>query len=173
VKHENEKAAICCVLALLITVQICFAQGTFQNLNFEQPNLVSSGNPDDPYLVTVASALPYWNVYYSGVQQPPMRKNGISTGATHVALLGTGNQYAPPIDGNYSVLSKGIVPGSTASISQTGLIPQERNLCTSMRNPCISFSTTAVTPEPSPLVLMGVGAVVFGLCRRLGSKSRI
>jgi len=32
----------------------------------------------------------------------------------------------------------------------------------------ISFSPMAVTPEPEPLVLMGIGGVVFALYRRFG-----
>jgi hypothetical protein len=100
------------------------AQSTlFQNPNFESANPVSAGNPNYPDLVTAASALPYWSVYYGNVQQTDVSYNGVSTGATQVTLIGTGNPFYNAIDGAYSVLLQGIVPGSTASISQSGLIP--------------------------------------------------
>jgi hypothetical protein len=99
------------------------AQGTFQNLNFEQANPISAGAPGAPYFVTAASALPSWSVYYSGIQQTQVSYNAVSTGATQVTLISTGNPLYNAIDGNYSVLLQGIVPGSEASISQTGTIP--------------------------------------------------
>jgi len=98
------------------------AQSSFENLNFEDANPISAGNPD-PYLVTAASALPDWSVYDTGVQQTEIIYNGISTGATAVTLVGTADAYVQPIDGNFSVILQGIVPGSSISISQTGLIP--------------------------------------------------
>jgi PEP-CTERM motif len=103
------------------------AQGTFQNLNFEQANPISAGNPLDPYSVTAASALPYWTVtYYGEFQQTDINYNYPSTGAPAVTLLGQGDAYwGPPIDGNYSVLIQGGIEPypQSASISQTGLIP--------------------------------------------------
>jgi len=122
-KIEQLIAASSVILVVLCASLSSQAQGTFQNLNFEQANPISVSDPADPYLVTVASALPFWSVYYGNFQQTEMIYNGVSTGVTAVTLVGSGDQYVAPIDGNYSVLIQGIVPGSTASISQTGLVP--------------------------------------------------
>jgi hypothetical protein len=102
-----------------------FSQGTFQNLDFEQANpVVVVGSPYYPYEVTVASALPYWTVTYGTVQQTQMLFDDMSLGAPSVDLLGAGDVYSPaPIDGNYSVFLQGSGDGTSASISQTGLIP--------------------------------------------------
>jgi len=99
------------------------AQGTFQNLSFEQANPISAGDANAPWFVTAGSALPFWSVYYSGVQQTQVSYNGISTGATEVDLVNATGQFVQSIDGNYSVVLQGIVPGSMASISQSGIIP--------------------------------------------------
>jgi PEP-CTERM motif len=101
------------------------AQGTFQNLNFEQADPISAGNPLEPYLVTAASALPYWTVTFGGVQQTDIFYNDPSAGSPMVTLLGPGDvYYNGPIDGDYSVLLQGgEEPFVPASISQTGLIP--------------------------------------------------
>ena len=104
------------------------AQGTFQNLDFEQANIVPIvGSPLYPYAVTVANALPYWSVFYGNVEQSQITFNDPSLGATAVTLYTTGY---PVIEGNYSVLlqggvtlSRGAETPAAASISQTGLIP--------------------------------------------------
>jgi hypothetical protein len=95
------------------------AQGTFQDLDFEEANPVFVGNPS--LLVTVASALPGWSVYYGSVQQTEIAYNVLGTGATLVELMGPGSS-PPAIDGNYCVVLQGGVTASAASISQTGFI---------------------------------------------------
>jgi hypothetical protein len=97
-----------------------FAQGTFQNLNFEQAEPVFVNGISGPY-VTVASALPYWTAEIGGVQQTEIYQNGGSTGAAEISLL-TSISPQPPLDGNYSVLLQAN-PLASASISQTGEIP--------------------------------------------------
>jgi hypothetical protein len=98
------------------------AQGTFQNLNFEQANPVSAGNPYPPEYVTVASALPDWSVYYGNAQQTVMTYNSPGLGSTLATLLGPSSPV-PVIDGNYSVLLQGGETASAASITQTATIP--------------------------------------------------
>jgi hypothetical protein len=112
----------------LLAVFSAHAQDTsFQNLNFEDANpVLVPGSPYYPYFATVASALPYWTVSYGSVQPTGIFYDDVSLGADAVSLIGAD---APPqldispIDGNYSVLLQGIVPGTEVSISQTGLIP--------------------------------------------------
>jgi hypothetical protein len=58
------------------------AQGTFQNLDFEEANVIPIvGSPLYPYDVTVANALPDWTVEYGNIQQSQMTYNEISLGA--------------------------------------------------------------------------------------------
>jgi len=91
------------------------AQGTFQNLNFEEamPNAFSGP-------ISAANAIPDWTAEIGGVQQTEIYQNGFSTGAPEISLL-TPNPQQPPIDGEYSVLLESSTAGT--SISQTGLIP--------------------------------------------------
>jgi hypothetical protein len=220
------------------------AQGTFQNLNFEQANIVPIvGNPNYPYAVSVADALPDWTVDYGNVQQSVMLYNDPAIGGeTQVTLYAQGYPGAvgPIIDGNFSVLLQGgEVNGvaTPASISQTGQIPsgtqsllfdatggptfptqppevfignqqisfftlgtgtgngvtytifganisawsgqtEQLTFTSPVGNSVpfanyliddISFSTQSV-PEPSPLVLTGLGGLVFALYRRFAPK---
>jgi hypothetical protein len=97
-----------------------FAQGTFQNLDFEQANPVVVS----PFTVTAASGLPNWTVTIGGVEQTQITENGFSTGAPQVDLIGSATPVAySPLDGNYSVLLQGTF--SDAAISQTGVIPAD------------------------------------------------
>lgn len=114
------KIRIGVLTALIISAGNGFSQVAFQNLDFE---LANPGPVTSAASVPVAIVIPFWNASYSGVEQTDVSYNLISTGATQVALTSEGNPGFGAIDGNYSVLLQGIVPGSTASISQTGLIP--------------------------------------------------
>jgi hypothetical protein len=113
----------------LTCVAVARAQGTFENLNFENGDIVPIvGSLYYPYAVTVANALPGWTVDYGSVQQTQILYNAPSTGATAVTLLASGypGSAGPIIDGNYSVfLQGGLFNGTAAnaSISQTGQIP--------------------------------------------------
>lgn len=203
------------------------AQGqSFQNLNFEQANpVIVAGSPYYPYGVTAASALPGWTVALGGVSQTQITEDDPSLGSSWVSLVGPGDLYGSPIDGNYSVLLQGGGPAPSASISQTGLIPvgmqsvlfeaqpgagtldvlignqdvpffaigsgpnyilyggnvsawsgQTESLTFSALQYSgglndweiddISFSQTAITPEPSSFLLTSMGGVLFALHRR-------
>ena len=117
------------VLTSLAFSQSINAQGTFQNLNFEEANPVAAGSPYPAYDVTTESALPGWSVYYGGTQEAVVAYNSESLGAAQVTLLGPGNTSGVGvIDGNYSVY---LQPGTSlqgtgsysASIAQVGTIP--------------------------------------------------
>jgi hypothetical protein len=120
------------LLGALLAVLSAEAQGTFQNLDFEQANpVVVVASPYYPYAVTAASALPDWTVSYGSIQQAQITLNDPSVGSTWVVLIGPGSTGVDPasgyplaaIDGNYSVLLQGGITAPSASISQTGLIP--------------------------------------------------
>ncbi|HUD49180.1 MAG TPA: PEP-CTERM sorting domain-containing protein [Candidatus Baltobacteraceae bacterium] len=107
-----------------------FAQGTFENLNFEQASPVPVvGSPYYPYAVTTASAVPFWTVYYGNTPQSQILYNTMSLGAPEVDLFGPNNGVGDPgvIDGNYSVgLKSGFGPGfvpQSVSLWQNGTMP--------------------------------------------------
>jgi hypothetical protein len=96
------------------------AQGTFQNLDFEDANPIAAGMNGPFSEVTAASAFPYWTVTVGGVQQTEVPEDGSSIGTPLVFLIGPppgGN----PIDGSYSVDFYSSV--LAVSIEQTGVIP--------------------------------------------------
>jgi hypothetical protein len=110
----------------LASVSLVRAQGTFQDLNFEEANIVPI--PGQQYAITVANALPGWAVDYGNVQQTQIFYNDASLGATQVTLDANGypGTPGPILEGNFSVLLQaGFVNGTltSASINQTGQIP--------------------------------------------------
>ena len=105
---------------LLLALYSAHAQGTLQNLNFEQANPVFTAFPSLD--VTAASSLPYWTASIGGVPQTDIGYNAASTGATEVSIINS-HGPVPVLDGNYSVLLTGGTSASSASISQTALIP--------------------------------------------------
>ncbi len=126
------------------------AQGTFQDLDFEEANIVPIvGSPLYPYVVTVADALPGWAVNYGTAQQTQILYNDEALGSTAVTLYASGYPgfYTLPLQGNYSVLlQEGTYVGApSASITQTGLVPAGSE--------SLLFDATS-DPEP-PEVLIG------------------
>jgi hypothetical protein len=93
-----------------------WAQGTFQNLNFEQANPVVVS----PFIVTSASAIPDWTAEIGGAQQADIKENFFSTGDPEVVLIAPGGPTLA-LQGSYSVMLTGSF--EPASITQTGVIP--------------------------------------------------
>jgi len=115
---------MCFCLATMMAALSVQAQGTFQNLNFEQANpVIVAGSPYYPYGVTVASALPDLTATIGPVQLTQITQNDPTLGGPWVMLVGPGFEpgYAP-IDGYYSVMLQGTFDSSLPAISQTGLI---------------------------------------------------
>ena len=112
------------LIVLVASGAIARAQGTFQNWNFELANPGTLTQPPfgPPFAlnVPVANLLPYWSVYYGNVQQTLINYNAPSLGSTAVSVVGTADGA---IDGNYSALLQGGGTATSASITQTGLIP--------------------------------------------------
>jgi len=128
------------------------AQSTFQNLNFEQANPGPySGN------VTVASALPYWAVFYGTVQQTEITYNAPGLGSTMVTLVGGGGTF-PAIDGNYSVLLQGGLTASAATISQTDTIPSGTQSLVFEAQPGEGILDVLVGTQVVPFIPIGSGA---------------
>jgi hypothetical protein len=216
---------------LLAGISRASAQGTFQDLNFENANIV----PNSEQLLDVANALPGWTVIYGDVQQAEIRYNALSLGGTAATLEAAGYPGSIAVlDGDFSLfLQGGSIEGvqTPVSISQTGQIPfgtqsllfespGANSLQVSIGNDNltlfpvgsgiandgqnylvyganvsafsgrteqlsftapggsgayliddISFSPNAV-PEPSPIVLTGIGGLLFALYRRLATNGK-
>jgi hypothetical protein len=157
----------------LASITMAKAQGTFQNLNFEEANIVPiAGSPYYPYAITVANALPGWTVDYGSAQQTQILYNDPSLGDTAVTLYANGypGSPVPVIDGNFSVLLQGgLLNGVTtaASISQTGLIPSgTQSLLFDVGSPTFPPSPPQVSIGNQELSLFPVGSVgnytIFG-----------
>jgi hypothetical protein len=153
------------IIALLasLTGKSVLAQSSFQNLNFEQADPISAGNPDYPNYVTVASALPDWTVTTVAGQQTEISFNDPSTGEEAVVLIGPGNNFGlVPLDGNYSVLLQGTYPPGYAAISQTGLIPAGTQSLTfeaeQVLNPPTGSLELEIGDQVVPFSAVGTGA---------------
>jgi hypothetical protein len=104
------------------------AQGTFQNLDFEQASIPPGTRPSPS--VPISGALPDWSAYFtSGTTVYPQTSVGydvLTAGGNNISLVDSSAGYGVgPIQGNYSVMlfSGGDNPYYSASISQTGLVP--------------------------------------------------
>ena len=99
----------------------CFAQGTFQNLDFESA-IIPNGT--QPGLVLVSNALPGWSVYYGISQMTQIYYNNLSLGSSRVNLVSSNDPSGESaIEGNFGVIMQGGTTAASVSIRQTGLVP--------------------------------------------------
>ena len=158
---------------LLVLAQSAFAQGNFQNLDFEQATIspVPPGGMLNP--ISAADALPYWTVLMGDTEFTYVF--GISEyEGTSVALLSSVSGHFGPIEGNYSVQLFG--NSSTpiyqnASIFQTGLIPDGtqsilfllRNNIIPDRNPASQEFLVTISGTPIPLFVQSSSGGIMTL----------
>src|SRR6185312_11044193 len=91
------------ILLAGLAVQSSFAQGTFQNLNFESAIIVPI--PGDPQgRVQFAPAFPGWTGFINGIQQTTALYNNRNLSSPYFALIGPESTVGGPIDGNYSAI---------------------------------------------------------------------
>jgi hypothetical protein len=106
---------------LFSLAEACFAQG-FVNLNFENATII----PDPssvyyPNAVYASNAIPSWTA--TGFIGPnDILYNSASLGSTSVSILGT-NGFPNALDGKFSVYLYGGLTATSASISQTAIVP--------------------------------------------------
>jgi len=135
-------------LALLASGAELFAQGTFQNLDFESAN-IPPGTPSGA-IVPTSAALPGWNV---GAQT--LYYDDASLGGPLISIDDAKN--IPPLQGNYSMLLFGGYNGPSA-ISQTGLVPANAQsiLMDVAFSPSALFTVTlgAQTISMSPVLVL-------------------
>jgi hypothetical protein len=222
------KAAIAIVIFAYSSTLL--AQGTFQDLNFEQAAIVPLGTG-----ISAGSAFPGWQEFYGSIPTSVVSYDAATIGAANIAIVDDKSGYVP-FQGNYMAFLEGATtPGLSTSVtlSQTGMVPtgiesiqldanqapgssfvvsldgdavnmvplesysgytlyggnvsawsgQNATLSITELPPSnqqfsptllqlddISFSPTAVIPEPSPLVLTGLGGLLIALYRRFAPK---
>jgi hypothetical protein len=124
------------------------AQGTFQNLDFEQAIDVPT-YPGSPFIWT-ANALPGWTVYAGGI---PQTEVGHNTVLLAVAALGDSSPWV--LDGKFSAILAG--PGLsfvTPSIAQSGTIPAGSE---SLRVLALGGFLVSFAGHPVPLQFLASG----------------
>src|SRR5438045_2698296 len=79
------------------------AQGTFQNLDFEDATITPVlGNPDFPYAVYASNAIPAWTAYIGNSPQDIIHYNFLSLGAANVSIMDNAGPRAP-LEGLYTI----------------------------------------------------------------------
>ena len=108
-------------LGTIVTGLCASAQGTFENLDFEQAKV--DFIPGGLGWIYATNALPGWTVYFNGTPQQYASYNGVNAPAV-AGILDSNNIGLLPFDGKFSAIlgGSGVVNG-TAAIGQSGLIP--------------------------------------------------
>jgi len=113
------------VLALLLSAAGAVGQGTFQNLNFEDAVIVQ--DPTSiyyPWGVYASAAIPGWTTYVGGNPQSDILYNDIALGATSISIHRS-DSVLGSLAGAYSIQLYGGITASSASITQSGLVPAD------------------------------------------------
>lgn len=159
------------VLTILFVglAEAAFAQGGFQNLDFEAAVI----SPVSPGLISAADALPYWTVRLDDTVFSAVSTDDTFDG-TLAVLLSSASSYYAPLQGYYSVqlFGNSATPVyQTASISQTGLIPEGtqsiqfllRNNIIPDRNPASQEFLVTISGTPIPLFVQSSSGGIMTL----------
>ena len=128
---------------LLLGSQRGYSQGTFQNLNFENPI-----PPLIPGLVPVTNALPGWTGYLNGNPTDVVFFRNVALGAPSISVVDSLSLSYQPIQGNYSVFL------NNAAIGQTGQIPGDASSLLFLRVSQFGFQVS-FGGQSIPLVQFG------------------
>jgi hypothetical protein len=117
-----------CVIVFWVCCSAAFAQGTFQNLDFESASLTPISAGQDGGEIPLGSALPDWSATIAGSPVTQVLQNNLTITAASIDILGPNwnSDYPGIISGqNTAILESLAFPGTTddASIFQTGTIP--------------------------------------------------
>lgn len=121
------------------------AQGTFKNLNFENPIPPLTGTGG---LVPIVNALPGWAGYLNGSPTDWVSYPDVAIGSPSISLVSLLSAVYQPIQGNYSVFLQ------VAAIGQTGQIPNGSMSLTFLREPGSGF-LVSFAGQNIPLVQYG------------------
>jgi hypothetical protein len=127
--RANKMRTVQFIAVYSVFVAGALAQGDFQNLDFESPNVAgySAGNS-----IPIDIAFLGWSGYYisatSTNQAVTITYNAISLGGAAITVQdGTSANGFYPLEGNFSALlfGTGSAAGITSVISQTGMVPAD------------------------------------------------
>jgi hypothetical protein len=124
-KHNLIRATIACILIATVG-QYVRAQGTFANLNFENPVLPLVETPPGSGTVPISNALPGWTGYtYNTAPDDQVYYNALTLGSASIDFLGPGSGY-PAFEGVYFVRLQMSFDGLTIpALAQTGMVPSD------------------------------------------------
>ena len=131
---------------VLFSCQQGYSQGTFQNLNFENP--IPPLTPGPNGLVPTANALPGWTAYINDNPRDFVFFSNIALGSPSISVVDSLSPGYQPIQGNYSVFFR------SAGLGQTGQIPNDASSLFFLREP-LSFFLASFGGQSIPLVEFG------------------
>ncbi len=138
------------IAILLLQLQQGHSQGTFVNLDFENPIL-----PLVPvnFQVPIIKAMPGWTGYIGGIQITQVVYNTVPIGSSGITLQGPGS-LSPILQGQYTVAMGPGQQGFTTAIGQTGTLPNNAQSMTFYIQSGSAFSVT-FAGQQIPLVAVG------------------
>jgi hypothetical protein len=113
-------------LLALFASPCVYAQGAFQNLNFEAANLSPISTGQYGGAVAISAALPGWSASIAGVPVTQLLQNNYTLGAASIDIFGPSWNSVNPgvIDGNYTVYLQAFSTSEgNVSLWQNGTIP--------------------------------------------------
>ena len=115
-------------MLLLLGALWAAGQGTFVNLDFERGVIVvDPASPYYPHQVLASKALPGWTAYTYEQPLADILYDAIFFSSAQVGIYDTNYPSLAPVQGRYSVVLGGQMPGTvpreSAAIAQTGLVP--------------------------------------------------
>jgi hypothetical protein len=150
------------LLTIKVGTHVACAQGTFQNLDFEQAAIVPTGPGIFP-LVEAAPALPHWTAYLGSTPLSIIVYNSISIGSPMVSIHDVMSPVVSTIQGSYSVALQHSVGGTptTAAIGQTGSLPADAMSLVFSASPISSLTSLEqlqVTFAGNPISIFELGS---------------
>ena len=112
---QTQNLALC--LGIVLARLSACAQGTFQNLDFEEAQIIINNSPA---LIATTNAVPGWTVLANGVPISEVQLDSVLWNGAGIADKVQGHA----LDGNYSVMLSG--PGLSSvpmGIAQSGTVP--------------------------------------------------
>jgi hypothetical protein len=154
--------------AILLSVAVAHAQGTFQNLNFESASLTPVPAGQYGGFVPIGSALPWW----TGYSQTPgtnevaqVLQNNLTLGVASIDILGPFWSGGGILEGQYSVTLQESFPDRLVvpSIGQTGTIPSDAESVRFYALPYQTLPRVSFAGNQIPLSNLGGSASTYYL----------
>jgi hypothetical protein len=152
----NTTKLITWLSVVLLATLSAQAQGTFQNLDFQDANLSPIPAGGFGGFVPITSALPGWTGYLGSTEVTQVLQDNYTLGVASIDILGP--SWAALIDLYTVVLQPGFgnAENVSASISQTGLVPSDA-LSLQFKADIFSAFSVSLGGEILSLIPLGTG----------------